>query len=110
MKVKGFLEQWFPVYLIALVILLLVGSFSMKACWDGYQVNEQRLLELCGTTVEEFFNPDLEPATCPEAGQAFAKVEVCYTNWPLVLITVGIFSLLFFIVSLVMYQSDDKAG
>lgn len=108
MKVKDFLAQWFPVYLIALVILFIAGSFFMKACWQGYQIDEQKLMDLCGITMGELFTPVFSTENCPEAGQVFVEVQICYTNWPLVYIMIGSFSILFFIVALLMYRSDDS--
>ncbi len=81
MKNKTFLI-W--VILTLAVLALSVFYFSREAiiCWDGIDVNEPLLNELCGISREEYFSPDFNPDDCPESEEAVYMVGGCETDWP----------------------------
>jgi hypothetical protein len=76
-------------FLIILVGMVLWGRTGLEICWDGIEVDEPRLQELCGISREEYFSPDFDPERCPEAEQAVYLVGDCDTNWASVILYTG---------------------
>jgi hypothetical protein len=75
------LNLWLAGLLLVVIGVLLWGRAAIEICWDGIDVNEPLLKELCGISREEYFSPEFEPSTCPEAEQALRVVGGCDTDW-----------------------------
>jgi hypothetical protein len=81
---------WLAVFLVILVGIVLWGRSAFIVCWDGLEVDEPLLLELCGITKDEYFSSDFDLASCPEAEQALSMVGGCDTDWGLVMMITAV--------------------
>jgi len=75
----------------------------MVMYWDGFDVDEEMLMDLCGITREEYFSPDFDPASCPEAVQAEYMIGGREILWPVVIISAMAVLLVYTIVSGIIY-------
>lgn len=96
---------WIIVTVLVLIITISVNSNTAVTCWDGVEVSEPLLMDLCGITPEEYFSPDFDYADCPDADLAANVVSECEPDWPavwqLTAVVMGLYlllSALFFIV------------
>jgi hypothetical protein len=76
---------WLAGFLVILMGVVLWGRASWEICWDGLEVDEPLLLELCGITEDEYFSSEFDPVSCPEAEQAVYMVGGCDTDWSAVI-------------------------
>ena len=79
----------FPIkrYLL-LWALVLIGSYwlgynATYMCWDGLEVDEELLMELCGVTKEEYWTMDVEE--CPRSVEAVTMIGGCEPDLPTVI-------------------------
>ena len=80
MKNKTFLI-WIVLTLLVLAISLLIHSQTAIICWDGLDVDESLLTELCGLTPEEYFGDNFNLDDCPAAVDALRMTGGCETDW-----------------------------
>jgi hypothetical protein len=102
LKRKGLLI-WALIGLLIFVMAIAVGSQMLVMLWDGYDVDEEKLMELCGITREEYFSPDFDPASCPEAVQAEYMVGGEEIMWPAVVFSALAILLVYTIISGIIY-------
>lgn len=96
---KKTLVIWAVVYLVLLLGVIVWGSQTATICWDGLDVDEAKLMELCGITREDYFSEDYNPEDCPEAENAVTMIGGCEPDWLTVGIYAGAFSLFYFLAS-----------
>lgn len=80
---------WLGGLLVILVGMLLWGRSAMVICWDGLEVDEEMLQELCGISSEEYFSEDFDLDSCPQAVNAVQMVGGCETDWTSVILITG---------------------
>jgi hypothetical protein len=92
--------------LIWLILTVLVLAFTIRnasqdavICWDGIEVDEPLLMELCGITEEEYFGSDFIPEDCPEAWDAIRMVGGCETDWPSAISLTVMVMIVYFVIS-----------
>ncbi|MBN2044671.1 MAG: hypothetical protein JW757_06610 [Anaerolineales bacterium] len=74
---------------IILAVLVFALTFSRAKsdavyCWDGLEVDEPLLQELCGISEEQYLSGDYDPDACPDAYQAVRMIGGCETDWSMV--------------------------
>ena len=94
---------WLAVFLVILVGIVLWGRSALVVCWDGYEVDEPLLFELCGITEDEYFSGGFELASCPESEQAISMVGGCDTDWGLVMMITAVVGGAYLLVSGIGY-------
>ena len=72
---------WVVLTLLVLAASLVIHSQTAIICWDGLEVDEPLLKELCGITPEEYFSDDFSLDDCPEAVDALQMTGGCETDW-----------------------------
>ena len=109
------LNLWLAGLLVLVAGVVLWGRASLEICWDGLEVDEPLLEELCGINSTEYFSADFDAASCPEAEQAVKVVGGCDTDWISVIMRTAwagggylLVSLIFFIVWRVMNKTPLK--
>ncbi|MFN2143823.1 MAG: hypothetical protein ACK2T7_00645 [Anaerolineales bacterium] len=80
MKSKTFLI-WLVITLAVLALSVFYFSRQAIICWDGLEVDEPLLQELCGISREEYFSGDFNPDDCPESEEAVHMIGGCETDW-----------------------------
>lgn len=69
------------IYVVLLAVVVVWSSQTNIICWDGFEVDEPLLMELCGITEEEYLSLDFKTEDCPEASEALYMVGGCETDW-----------------------------
>ena len=85
----GKFNLWLAGFLIILVGMVVWGRSALEICWDGMEVDEPLLQELCGISREEYLSPNFDPENCPESDQAVYMVGGCDTDWASVILYTG---------------------
>lgn len=96
---KKRLVIWAVVYLVLLLGVIVWGSQTAIICWDGLDVDEDMLMELCGITREDYFSEDFNYEDCPEAENAVTMIGGCEPDWLTIGMFAGGFSLVYFLAS-----------
>jgi hypothetical protein len=102
MRIKWVLG-WFVVFVLFVAAVFWWAAQSFIICWDGIEVDEPLLMDLCGITEEEYFSLDFKYADCPEAEQAVYMIGGCETDWPSVFPVVAGLAFAFLLISVVLY-------
>ena len=76
------------IWIIMAVLVFAFTFFSAKDyavyCWDGLEIDEPLLEELCGISKQEYLSGDFDPDACPDAYEAVRMIGGCETEWPVV--------------------------
>ena len=89
------------VYSVLLIILLAATHWASYnatyMCWDGLEVDEALLMELCGVTEQAYW--EMDPADCPQSIEAIEMIGGCEPDYATVvssMVVVGaLYSLIF---------------
>jgi hypothetical protein len=89
------------IFLVLLVILLALthraAHSATHLCWDGVEVDESLLMELCGITETEYY--EMDPADCPQSVEAVTMIGGCEPDYAVITISMMlvafVYSLLF---------------
>lgn len=72
---------WLAVLVVLLAAIIIWGSQSVIICWDGFEVDEDLLMDLCGITAQEYYSLDFKYKDCPRADEAVYMVGSCDPDW-----------------------------
>jgi hypothetical protein len=81
---KGFpIKRYLLLWALVLIGSYWLGYNSTYMCWDGLEVDEELLMELCGVTEEEYWTMDVE--ACPRSIEAVTMIGGCEPDWSTVI-------------------------
>ncbi len=100
---KGFFWVWLVVLILALAGIFIWGMDAFTMCWDGLEVDEPLLMDLCGITREQYFSAEFNPEDCPESEQAVYMVGGCEPQYDTVIFAMVGFALSYLILSGIIY-------
>ncbi len=90
------------IYLILLLILLALTFWlsydASTICWDGIDVDETLLLELCGINEEAYW--EMDPADCPQSIEAVIMIGGCEPDYTVIATAMVLVALLYSILFL----------
>jgi hypothetical protein len=90
---------WVILTVLVLAFTIRTASQDAVICWDGIEVDEPLLIELCGITEEEYLSGDFVPEDCPEAWDAIRMVGGCETDWPSAIMLTAMVMIVYFGIS-----------
>lgn len=101
------MKKWLIAGWLAVGILVLLGAFflaqqNLMICWDGYEVDEELLMDMCGITEEAFLSGDYDNEACPNADEAMRMVGGCEPDLPAVMVATGMVGLGYLLLSVVL--------
>jgi len=102
MKNRTFLI-WGILTLVVLSLSVFINSRQAIICWDGIDVDEQLLDQLCGLTREEYFSDDFNLDDCPQALNAVQMIGGCETDWATVWVLTGMVTVVYLLLSAVFF-------
>lgn len=100
---KRIIGIWLAVLLVFLAGIIIWGSQSLVACWDGFEVDEDLMMDLCGITGDEYFSLDFKYEDCPRAEEAVYMVGSCEPMWFLIWGLAGGFLVVYLVLSAIGY-------
>ena len=100
------MKKWLLVGWILLGLLVIWGAFSMAQksftiCWDGLEVDEAQLMEMCGITRADYLSGNYDREACPNADETTYMIGGCEPDLPAVWAATGVVGLGYLVLSLV---------
>lgn len=83
------MKKWVLVGWIVLGLLVAWGALTLSKeaftiCWDGLEVDEALLMEMCGITKEDYYSGNYDMEACPNADDAARMTGGCEPDMPAV--------------------------
>ena len=89
-------------YFLLLVILLGATYWASHSatymCWDGLEVDEALLMELCGVTEQAYW--EMDPADCPRSIEAIKMIGGCEPDYASIVTWMAVVAALYSLVFL----------
>ena len=104
-RTMRFINKW---YIILWVIIILASVFfsysSAVICRDGEEFDEEKLMQDCNITPEEYIQQlGINNSFCPEGRQSVRYVGGCGPDWEMVRLFMIVPSLIYNLIYVVVY-------
>jgi hypothetical protein len=81
---RWYFIAWIVAVVISLVYYLFVSSLAIM-CWDGLDINEEKLMKDCNVTPKEYGQQlQINSSFCPEGHESFSPIGGCGPSWSIV--------------------------
>ena len=100
-----FINKWyFIIWIIVIVVSFFFASSFATLCWDGLDINEEKLMQDCKVTPEEYWQQmEINNSFCPEGQESFRPIGGCGPDWGIVGVFVIFTSIIYNILYAVVY-------
>lgn len=84
------LAGWIVLGLLVAWVAFTLSQESFTICWDGLEVDEDQLMEMCGITKADYLSGNYDQEACPNADDAAHMVGGCEPDMPAVWAATGV--------------------
>lgn len=89
-------KRFIIIWLFIIAITSLWAKSQMVMYWDGFEYDEEILLEKCNVTPEEYIQRlDEDENFCPAGEEAIVQIGGMEYDWLSIFITIGIVSVIY---------------